>query len=86
MLRLSTLLVPLAAGLLRSRRDLIAENLAMRQQLAALRQSQSRPHLAASDRIFWVLLRGLWPRWKQALVIVQPETVIRWHLTGFRQY
>ena len=86
MLRLSTLLVPLATGLLRSRRDLIVENLALRQQLAALRQRQSRPHLAASDRIFWVLLRRLWPGWKQALVIVQPETVIRWHRTGFRLY
>ena len=40
----------------------------------------------ASDRVFWLALRRCWPRWKETLAIVQPETVIRWHREGFRRY
>lgn len=40
----------------------------------------------APDRLFWVILRRLWPDWKRPLVIVQPETVVRWHRAGFRTY
>jgi putative transposase len=86
MLRLLNLFLMLIAGLLRSRRDLLLENLASRHQVATLKHRHSRPRLAASDRIFWVLLRRLWPGWKQALFIAQPETIIRWHRTGFRLY
>jgi putative transposase len=77
MLRLVTLLVTVAARFLQSRRDLLLENLALRQQLAAMTQKHSPPRLAASDRIFWVVLRRVWSGWKQALIIVQPETVTR---------
>jgi hypothetical protein len=38
------------------------------------------------DRLFWVLAKRLWPKWKQALVIVTPEIVVRWHRAGFRTY
>jgi hypothetical protein len=38
------------------------------------------------DRTFWVALSRLWPRWKTALVVVRPETVIRWHREGFRRH
>ena len=37
-----------------------------------------------ADRLFWVLLSRLWPAWREALVIVKPETVIAWHRKGFR--
>src|SRR5271167_1545223 len=86
MLRQLTLLMALANGLFRSRRDLVLENLALRQQLGALTLKHSRPRLAGTDRIFWVLLRLFWSGWKGALVVVQPETVIRWHRTGFKLY
>lgn len=86
MLRLLALLVTVATRFMRSHGDLLFENLALRQQLTVLTQKHSQPCLTASDRIFWVLLRRLWPKWKQALVIVQPETVIRWHRIGFRLY
>jgi len=86
MLRVVTLLVTVATRFLRSRRDLLLENLALRQQLAAMMQKHPPPRLAASDRIFWVALRRVWSRWKQALIMVQPETVIRWHRTGFKLY
>jgi putative transposase len=65
---------------------LAAENLALRQQLAILRQSVKRPKLRQRDRILWVWLLRLWQGWRSSLVIVQPETVIRWHRQGFKLY
>src|SRR6267143_6817451 len=72
--------------LLRARRDLLLENLALRQQLAALKRRHPRPRLGIFVKLFWVLTRRLWSRWKNALVVVTPETVIRWHRAGFRLY
>ena len=77
MQRLLWLLVTFAAGLAHSRRDLLFENLALRQQLAALTQQKTRPRLANPDRIFWIVLRWFWSGWRGALVIVQPDTVTR---------
>lgn len=76
----------LAVLLPRSRCNLLLENLALRQQLAVLMQRHPQPQFAASDRLFWVVLRRLWSGWKQALVLVQPETVVRWYRAGFRAY
>ena len=70
----------------RSRAALVAENLALRQQLAILNQRKKRPKLRPRDRVFWVWLSSIWPTWRDVLVIVQPETVIRWHRQGFRLY
>src|ERR1700749_372853 len=69
-----------------SRRDLLLENLALRQQLFGLKQRHPRPKVSTSDKLFWVILRGLWPEWKRALILVQPETVVRWHRAGFKLY
>ncbi len=71
---------------LQSRNDLFLENLALRQQLAILRQSNPRPKLSWPDRLFWICLHRIWPKWTTALTIVKPETVIRWHRKGFRLY
>jgi putative transposase len=65
---------------------LVVENLALRQQLAVLRQSVKRPKLRPRDRVFWVWLSRLWPNWRSTLILVQPETVIRWHRQGFKLY
>jgi len=65
---------------------LALENLALRQQLAAWKVRQPRPPLAATDRIFWVVLSRFWKNWRSSLQIVQPETVVRWHRQGFRRY
>ena len=73
-------------SLLAARSDLLIENLALRQQLAVLTAKRPRPQMRTADRIFWVALRRLWPRWKDALVVVQPDTVVRWHRKGFRMY
>ena len=50
------------------------------------KDSQSRPQLRATDRIFWVVLSRLWKNWRSALHVVRPETVVRWHRRGFRLY
>ena len=65
-----------------SRLHLAAENLALRQQLAVLQQSNKRPKLRPRDRVIWTWLMRLWPNWRSALIIVKPETVIKWHRGG----
>src|ERR1700736_5937988 len=70
----------------RTRRSLLLENLALRQQLAVLKRRHPRPRLAAFDRLFWIIARRFWSGWKQALIIVSPETVVRWHRCGFALY
>jgi len=71
---------------LANRASLAMENLALRQQLAILEGSVKRPRLRQRDRIFWVWLRRLWNGWRSCLVVVQPETVVKWHRQGFRLY
>jgi len=73
-------------ALLRSRQDQALVELALRQQLEVYARRQRRPRLSPLDRAFWVALVRFWPRWKKALVIVQPDTVVRWHREGFRHY
>jgi putative transposase len=68
----------------RTRRALVLENLALRQQLAVLQRTAARPRLRRSDRLFWVLISRLWSGWADALSLVQPATVVRWHRAGFR--
>ena len=71
---------------LRTRTELALENLALRQQLGALRRASPRPRLRRVDRAFWVGLSQIWSRWSGALVIVKPDTVVRWHRAGFRLF
>jgi len=77
-------------GLLRlflsNKAALVAENVALRQQLAVLQRSGRRPRLRNWDRVFWAWLSRLWKGWRSVLVIVQPDTVVRWHQAGFRLY
>ncbi|RPJ79599.1 MAG: hypothetical protein EHM13_13220 [Acidobacteria bacterium] len=80
-----SLLATLRAAL-RSRRGLVLENLALRHQLGVLARSASRPRLQPSDCLLWIVLRRLWAEWRQALVLVRPETVVRWHREGFRRF
>ena len=79
-------LVPALISAFKARRELALENVALRQQLAVLRRSVKRPRLSKVDRGFWVLLRRIWTDWESVLVIVKPETVVRWHRCGFRRY
>ena len=72
--------------LFRSRGKLALENLALRQQLAVLKRQHPKPRLALVDKLFWVAASRFWSEWKQALIVVTPETVVRWHRAGFRFY
>jgi putative transposase len=76
----------LIRSLIVSRTALAAENLALRQQLAVFNRKIHRPHLHRQDRFFWVILSRLWKNWREVLIIVKPETVIRWHRQGFKLY
>jgi putative transposase len=70
----------------RLRRSLLLENLALRQQLTVLKRKHPKPKLRVLDKLFWVLTRRCWSAWKQSLIVVTPETVVRWHRAGFRLY
>jgi len=85
MLRLLVALLPTLFSAMRSRQHLVIENLALRQQLATL-AGRRHPDIRPADRVFWVLLHRYWSRWAQALAIVEPDTVVRWHRAGFRTY
>jgi transposase InsO family protein len=85
MLRLLAAVLPTLLSAMRSRRDLVLENLALRQQLVIL-AGRRHPDIRPVDRVFWVLLRRLWSGWAETLAIVRPDTVVRWHRAGFRIY
>src|SRR5439155_11635150 len=76
-------LLPLLCG---AHRQLALENLALRHQLAVYKNTVARPKVRRSDRLFWVALSRVWAGWRQALVIVTPETVLRWQRRRFREY
>jgi putative transposase len=80
--------VPLASFrvFFRSRVETSLEIIALRQQVAVLKRKDRRPVLNRPDRLFWIALRMLWPRWSEILVIVKPATVIAWHRAGFFPY
>src|SRR5882762_4362767 len=65
------LLVGEFVRLFRTRRRLLLENLALRQQLGVLKRRHPRPRLASFDKLFWILVRRFWSRWKQALTVVR---------------
>jgi hypothetical protein len=86
MLRIIWIILRAAVSALRSRRHLVLENLALRQQLAAFKARGKHPRVRPADRAFWVVLRRLWARWADALLFVKPDTVVRWHRAGFKAY
>ena len=69
-----------------TRRKLVLENLALRQQLAVFKRRHPRPKLNLLDKLFWVAARQVWSEWKQFLIVVLPDTVTQWHRAGFQLY
>ena len=70
---------------LRGRRALAAETLLLRWQLALLVERGARPRrLSPTERLHLAWLAGWTPRWRRALVVVRPETLVRWQRQGFR--
>ena len=76
-------LLPFLCG---GHRQLALENLALRHQLALCKRTATRPRLRPADRLFWVLLARIWAGWRQSLVIVTPDTVLRWQRRRFREH
>jgi len=74
------------SDLKRCRKDPIVENAMLRQQLIVLNRQVKRPQLTQGDRVRLVLLARFTGFWKQALHIVQPDTLLRWHRNLFRSY
>ena len=83
---LTTALLRCTLALFRSRNQQAVVELALRQQLATYAETRSKPRLTPLDRALWVALFRFWPRWKEVLVIVKPDTVVRWQRRGFRLY
>jgi hypothetical protein len=80
-------LLLVARSRLKSRASLEAENLVLRQQVIVLsRKSRSRVQLRNIDRLIFVWLYRFFPAILNAITVVKPETVIRWHRCGFRAY
>ena len=69
-----------------ARRDLLWGNLALGQKLAVCERQTSRPCLRQHDRVFSSALARSWDGWREALVFVEPDTVVRWHRTAWRFY
>jgi transposase InsO family protein len=69
----------------RGHHELVLENLALRQPRNALRRTGTRPQLRRRDRLFWVVLAQTYRHWRTALVLVQPDTVLRWHREWLRR-
>jgi hypothetical protein len=86
LLNLTTALLRCTLAFFRSRKEQATVEFALRQQLATYAQERSQPRLRPLDRAFWVPLFRFWPGWREVLVIVKPETVIRWHRKGFQLY
>ena len=72
--------------LVRSKPKLVIENALLRQQLIVLNRSVKRPRMTHADRALIVLLVSRLQHWKDALLIVKPDTVLRWHRAGFRLF
>ena len=82
------LLIAVVRGLalmLCGHRDVVLENVALRQQLAAPQRARKRASLQPRDRLFWIALAQGWRNWRTALVFVQPDTVVRWHCDWLRR-
>src|SRR6202045_4988 len=80
-------IVWMAVDLFRSRAALEAEILTLRQQINVLRRTAPKKQTFSSiDRLIFVCLYRLLPGVRDALAIVKPETVVKWHRAGFRLY
>jgi putative transposase len=82
----TSLIMGTVTDLARSTSELVAANALLRQQLIILRRQVKRPACTQTDRMLLVLLARASRAWKQALFIVQPETLLRWHRQGFKLY
>lgn len=79
----SSLLLGTASDIAKSNAELLLENALLRQQLIVLQRQVKRPQFTNTDRTIMVLLAVKLRTWKSALLIVKPDTLLRWHRAGF---
>jgi putative transposase len=70
----------------RSRIQIQLEIISLRKQLEILARTPSRPRLRSSDRFFFSTMTNVFSSWKETLLVIKPETVVRWHRQSFRVY
>ena len=80
------LLVNLLQLAVKDRTQLALDNIALRHHLAVYERSVQRPNIDDSDRIFWLTVMRMLKDWRNALVFVQPDPLVRWHRKGFKHY
>jgi putative transposase len=83
---MASLLLSTLADMTRGKAELLAENALLRHQLIIPRRQVKRPIYRKTDRLLLVLLARMVRTWKQALFLVQPETLLRWHRELFRVF
>ena len=79
-------LIASLGSLFRDRGELALENLALQQQSAILARTHPHRRLRKTDRLFWVWLSRMWKSWQESLIVVRPDTLVRWHRKGFALY
>ncbi len=84
--RSTSLLLGTIADLAKGKSELLVENAMLRQRLIILRRHVKRPVCSKTDRFLLLLFARMVRTWKQALFIVQPETMLRWHRERFRLF
>jgi putative transposase len=85
-LRHSSLLLALASDIARSKPDLVLENALLRQQLLILQRQVKKPRFTHTECLSLLLLASRLQNWKHLLLILKPDTLLRWHRQGFRLF
>ena len=80
------LITGVAEDVLRTKSELVAENALLRQQLIVASRKVKRPPIQPHERGLLVLLTRLLPLWRDAVLLVKPDTVLKWHRAGFRLF
>jgi len=86
LLKFATTLFRCIPAFFRNRNEQALVELALRQPLATYARRGPKPRITPVDRAFWAFLSRTWSGWKEVLVIVQPDTVVRWHRKGFERH
>jgi hypothetical protein len=71
---------------MKTQRALVLENLALRHQVVMLKRSVKRARPSRMDRLFWLTFARSVGNWRENLIALHPDTVVRWHREGFRRY
>lgn len=69
----------------KDRRGVLLENLALRQQLSIYKRKHKRPRFVGRDRWLWMALSVVWKDWRRSLVVIHPDTIVRWQRERFRR-